>query len=356
MIRTPEIQISDRHHITDRVKAATVSFVVLMLTLILFLGGKTILANDDVPIRLVVYAFSTQEEALTQGIIPAFERQWEAENEQDLIIESVFGPSGTLAGRINLGEPADIAILSNERHVDLLKFGRRLQMETQPVLVSYSPIIIVTRPGNPKGIKDFADLAQPGLQLLHADPSTSGVGEWAILGEYGSVLLESGRPSIAEQQLLNIWSNVRLMGPSARAVLSLFEIGAGDALVTYEHDALLSLAQGTELEIVVPKNTILAQHFGVIVDKNVTAAERPAAEAFIQFMLSDSGQQILNRYFHRTNNIQDSDFPQLMNTFTVNDLGGWSQAHDQLISTLWQEEIEPHLMLEPISVIQNQRE
>ena len=356
MIKTPEIQLVDRQRITDRIKAATLSFLVLTLTLILFLGGQTIFAREDVHVHLVVYAFSTQEEAFTQGIFPAFEHQWEAENEQDLIIESVFGPSGALAGRINLGEPADIAILSNQRHADLLKFGRRVQMETQPVVISYSPIIIITRPGNPKDIKDFADLAQPGLQLLHADPSTSGAGEWAILGEYGSALLESGRPASAEQQLKNVWRNVRLMAPSARAVLLLFEVGAGDALVTYEHDALLSLAQGNQLEIVVPKNTIVAQPYAVIVDKNVTSDERPAAEALIQFILSDTGQQILNRYFHRTTNIEDVDFPQLMNTFTVDDLGGWSHIHQQLISTYWQEEIEPNLILEPISVIETPRE
>ena len=94
----------------------------------------------------------------------------------------------------------------------------------------------------------------------------------------------------------------------------------------------------------------------MILDQFVTSDERHAAEALMKFIISDSGQQILNSYYHRTNDIEDDDFPSLTNTFTVDDLGGWSYSHDQLISTFWQDEIKPYLILEPISIIQNPRE
>jgi len=337
----------------NRIKATALSFVVLVLTMVLFLGGLTILANDNVPIRLVVYAFSTQELAFTQGIFPAFEREWEAETGKDLIIKSLFGPSSTLTEQINMGARADVAILSNERHVNLLKFKKQIEVETQPVVVSSTPIIIATRPGNPKDITNFADLAQPGLQLIHADPHTSGVAEWAILAEYGSVLLDSGNRPTAERQLKDIWSNVRVLGSSARATLTLFEIGAGDALVTYEQDALLALERGVPLEIVIPTRTIVAQDAAVIVDKNVTSVERPVAEAFIQYILSDAGQKILRQYYQRSADPEDNRFPKLIHPFSVEDIGGWSHAYEELLLSLWQQEIEPHLDLESISVIQS---
>ena len=268
----------------------------------------------------------------------------------------MFGPSATLAGQINLGAPADVTLFSNAQHVTWLQVGRRVRGETQPAVVGCTPMVIVTRPGNPASITSFADLAQPGLQLLHADPHSSGAGEWAVLAEYGSalraepqdeVLLNGDRKEEAEAQLKAIWRNVRLLGASARSTLTLFELGAGDALVTYEQDARLALERGVPLEIVTPPRTIVAQHVAVIVDDNVTAAERPAAEAFVNYLLSDAGQQIFRRYHLRPVDLEHDAFPPLAQTFTVEYLGGWSRAYTELVEKLWQEEIEPRLDLEP---------
>jgi ABC-type sulfate transport system substrate-binding protein len=317
-----------------------------VLIVVTFYGGKAIFSNTHGPVRLVVYAFSTQEEVLTQSIFPAFEQMWEAKTGRDLTIEGVFGPSGTLAGQINLGAPADVALLSNEQHVNWLKVGRRVRRETQPAVVSCTPMVIVTRPGNPARIVDFSDLAQPGLRLLHADPRTSGAGDWAVLSEYGSALLESGDQTAAQTQLEAIWHNVQLLGPSARATLTLFELGAGDALVTYEQDARLALDRDVPLEIVIPRRTIVAHHVAVIVDDNVTTAERPVAQAFVSYLLSNAGQQAFTHYHLRPADLESDAFPPLARPFTVEELGGWSRAYSELVETLWQGEIEPRLDLE----------
>lgn len=298
-------------------------------------------------VYLVVYAFSTQEEVLTQGIFPAFEQAWEADTGQDLILEGVFGPSGTIAGQINLGAPADVAVLSHAEHVNWLKLGRMVAKDRQPVVLGCTPLVIVTREGNPQGLAEFADLTRPGLRLIHAHPRHSGVGAWAMLAEYGSAVMSTGDRAAAQTQLLAIWRNVRFIGSSARAVLTLFELGAGDALVTYEQDARLARDRGAALEIVTPPHSILAQPVAVVVDRNVTAAEQPAAEALIQYLQSDRGQQILRRYHLRPVNCQEPSFPDLVQPFTVADLGGWSAAYAELIDRLWPTEIEPHLELEP---------
>jgi sulfate transport system substrate-binding protein len=323
------------------------SLGVILLAIVVFYGGQTILADTQRPVRLVVYAFSTQEEVLTQEIFPNFERAWEAETGRELTIEGLFGPSGTLAGQINLGAPVDVALLSNEQHVNWLKVGRRVAWETEPAIVSYTPMVIVTRQGNPAGITDFKDLAKPGLRLLHAPPRQSGGGDWAMLAEYGSAFLESGDETMAQEQVKSIWRNVHLLAPSARSTLTVFELGAGDALVTYEQDARLALARGVPLEIVIPPRTILAQHVAVIVDDNVTRNERPVAQAFINYLLSEAGQQAFERYHLRPVTSESDAFPALITPFTVEDLGGWAQIYPELIETLWQEEIEPQLHLEP---------
>jgi sulfate transport system substrate-binding protein len=281
-----------------------------------------------------------------------------------LTIEGVFGPSGTLARQIVLGAPADVALISNAQHVTWLKVGRRVREKTQPSAFGCTPIVIATRPGNPVGIADFSDLTQPGLRLLHADPRSSGAGEWAVLAEIGSAvltessLMDSPQPKdvavldpdafvVATAQLKAIWRNVRLLGPSARATLTLFELGAGDGLVTYEQDARLALERGVALEIVVPPRTIVARHVAVIVDDNVTASERPVARAFVDFLLSDAGQRIFERYHLRPGDCEGEGFAALERPITVEDLGGWSRAYDELVDGLWEKEIEPQFDLVP---------
>jgi ABC-type sulfate transport system substrate-binding protein len=317
-----------------------------LVGLVLYYGARALWTDGDGQVHLVVYGFSTQEEALTQNIFPAFERSWETETGKDLVIQGVFGPSGTLASQIVMGSPADVAVLSNEQHANWLKAGKQVRPEARPEVVSSSPMVIVTRPGNPRAIKGYGDLAQPGLALLHADPRSSGAGDWALLAEYGSALFETKDRKAAEAQLMAIWRNVRLLGSSARASLTLFELGACDALVTYEQDARLAQARGMPLEIVVPNRTIVAEHLVVIVDSNVTRSERGAAEDFVTFLLSETGQQALSLYHLRPAGFGGGAFPPLTNPFTVADLGGWSQIYPPLVENLWQVEIEPRLDLE----------
>ena len=307
--------------------------------------------NHEKSIRLVAYAFSTQKEVLMEGIVPAFEKAWESETGRDLSIECVFGPSGTLSLQITQGAPADIAIFSNQRHIDWLKFSKVTKKDTNQVVIASTPLVILTRPGNPSGITDFADLMQPGILLIHGDPTSSGVGEWAVLAEYGSAYLDNGDPETAEAQLKDIWKNVRVLGSSARVSLSLFELGAGDALITYEQDAYLARDRNIPLEIIMPQSTILAKHYAVIIDQNVTSVERPVVEAFQAFVMSDEGQKIFSRYYYRPSAMESELLPELVRPFTEDDLGGWAQAYDHIIMDFWKKNIEPELTLVPTAAL-----
>jgi ABC-type sulfate transport system substrate-binding protein len=229
-----------------------------------------------------------------------------------------------------------------------LRIGHRVREDTQAATIGCTPMVIVTRPGNPLELAGFSDLARPGLELLHADPRSSGAGDWALLAEYGNAYLPSSDRVAGEAQLETIWRNVQALGSSARATLTLFELGAGDALVTYEQDARLALERGIELEIVVPSQTVVAQHVAIIVDDNVTSDEKSVAQAFVEYLLSDAGQQIFMSYHLRPADCQGASFPPLVQPFTVDDLGGWSQAYSDLVEALWQTKIEPSLELEPV--------
>jgi sulfate transport system substrate-binding protein len=323
----------------------------ILTSLIIYCVWSGIHSTRTEPLKLVVYAFSTQEEVLTQGIFPTFEQSWKAQNGRELKVEGVFGPSGVLAGEINLGAPAHVALFSNLRHVNWLKFGKRLKSDAEPVMYASTPLVIVTRPDNPARITEYADLAQPGVQLLHADPRGSGAGEWAVLAEYGSAYLENTDQEAAETQLKDIWKNVRLLGDSARATLTLFELGVGDALVTYEQDALLAQERGVPMEIVFPQRTILTRHFAIIIDDNFTASEQLAAEAFLDFLLSDVGQEILSKYHLRPVVSEKDVIAQGQKIFTEEDLGGWAWAYDALIENLWERKIALNLKLESASTL-----
>ncbi len=346
----------------DRTRHATYrlgAFILLavIIGIVLYYSGQALFGGARSQVELVVYGFSTQEEAFNQLIFPAFEENWEAKkNGQDLIIESVFGPSGTLANQILLGAPADVAIFSNSRHATWLEAGQLLDQDVPAEIIGYTPMVIVTRPGNPAGIKSFADLAQPGVRLLHAEPGQSGAGDWAILAEYGNAYLDGGDRATAEAQLKAIWNNVKLLGSSARATLTLFELGTGDALVTYEQDALLALDRGVPLEIVLPDCTIIAQHTAVVVSANTSSREKAVAEDFVHFLVSEEGQRMLAQYHMRPMGIDTGSFTKIIQPFTVEDLGGWPQAHHDLIEGLWQSQIAPDLETRLLPKVQDSTE
>lgn len=329
---------------------------VVLLGLILYQTMPAMIAGTRSPVKLVVYGFSTQAEVFGEHIFPAFETAWEAESGRDLTIEGVFGPSGMLANQIVLGAPADVAVFSNAQHVNWLRVGRQIREDTQAAVIGSTPMAIVVRPGNPADIHDYADLAQEGVQVLHAEPGESGAGDWAVLAEYGSAFLADGDRDGAERLLTAIWDNVMALGASARGALTLFELGAADALVTYEQDALLAQDRGVPLEVVVPPRTILAEHVAVVIDANVSPAERAAAEEFVRYLLSDAGQRTLARFHLRPPEIDAEAVGAGSHPFTVDELGGWSPAYHDLIDGLWKAYYAERQQSRPLPTITNGRD
>lgn len=293
---------------------------------------------------LIVYGFSILGETLNKGIFPAFAEQWLEERGERIQLLGAFAGSGTVTNQILFGAPADVAILSHE--VDALRLRRagiiRTDWRTFPHrgVVNRTPFVIVTRPGNPLGIRDFADLARPGTEIAHPDPLTSGGALWSILAEYGSALAVGRSPEEAEAQLLGIWRNVRYQAASARAVRTQFETGFGDALITYEQETLDRPIRG---EVIYPPATILSEHIAVLVDRNVSPDEAELARAFLDYLWSPQAQRIFAEYGFRSAdeelNAQMETFPRIEQPFTVEDLGGWETAQRRVVEGVWKERI-----------------
>lgn len=131
---------------------------------------------------------------------------------------------------------------------------------------------------------------------------------------------------------------------SSRDALKQFMFGAGDAMITYEQDALLAQARGAALKIVMPRSTIMSEHVVVIVDRNVKASDREMVRTFVEFLWSEIAQDAFTRYYFRATTGQPLDdtveqFHEIQQPFTVHDLGGWGQAYAEIVHTAWEEHV-----------------
>jgi sulfate/thiosulfate-binding protein len=304
---------------------------------------------------ITVYGFSIMKEALEKEIYPAFAAKWKAEHGEDIHFISSFAGSETVVNQILQGAGADVAILSIERDVDRLTEGKAVtsNWHSSPSrgIVNKTPFVILVRQGNPKNIRDFPDLAKPDVKIIHPDPVSSGGAQWSILSIYGSELkkseTETGNQDAnrALQTLQGVWKNVISSPGSAREARTQFELGQGDALVTYELEGLLMKQMGQPIEIIVPESTIFSEHPAAIIDRNVTAEERPAVEAFLKYLWSDEAQQAFVKYHFRsvTNesfNDANKEFARIEMPFTVELFGGWQKAYPEIIEKVFRDQVQ----------------
>ncbi len=304
---------------------------------------------------ITLYGFSVMKEAMDGAVLPAFTEKWKREHGEDVRFVTSYAGSETITNQILQGVGADVGIFSIERDVQRLVEKGLVKQDWKGALpqggiINKTPFVILVRKGNPKGIRDFADLAKPGVKVIHPDPDSSGGAQWSILAIYGSALkvaqAESGSADQARavNLLKSVWKNVISTPGSAREARTQFETGYGDVLITYELEGLLMKQAGAPFEVVVPRSTILSEHPAVLIDKNVTEDERPLLEAFMQYLWSDEAQQAFVKYHFRavTNeafNDASKEFAHIELPFTVGELfGGWQRAYPDIIDGVWRKQ------------------
>lgn len=303
---------------------------------------------------ITVYAFSVMKESLEKEIFPSFKEKWRIEHGEEIEFNASFAGSETVVNQIQTGVPAEIGIFSIERDVDrLIKSGHvptDWYVTPQKGIVNKTPFVILVRKGNPKGITDFPDLAKEGVKVIHPDPTSSGGAQWSILAIYGSELLKSEKAGAKDEAkaletLKGIWKNVVSTPGSAREARTQFETGFGDALITYELEGLLMKQANAPIEVVIPKSTIFSEHPVAIIDKNVTAEERPVVEAFRNYLWSETAQKIFVKYHFRSTtdeklNDANPEFAKIELPFTVQQFGGWSKAYPDIIESIFQKQVQ----------------
>ena len=304
---------------------------------------------------VTLYAFSVMKEAMEKAVIPGFVEKWKKEHGHEVRFTSSFAGSETITNQILQGVAAEVGIFSIERDVERLAQGGAVTGNWQAMphkgIVNKTPFIILVRKGNPKGIRDFGDLARPGVAVIHPDPVSSGGAQWSLLAVYGSELVKSKAETGGADQaralgvLRAVWRNVISTPGSAREARTQFETGYGDALITYELEGLLMKEAGAPIEIVVPRATIFSEHPAVIIDRNVTAEERPLLEAFMQYLWSDEAQRAFVKYHfrsvtHEEFNDSNPDFAKIEMPFTVELFGGWARAYPEIIEGVWRDKAQ----------------
>ena len=165
--------------------------------------------------------------------------------------------------------------------------------------------MFAVRPGNPKGIENWDDLTQPGLQILTPDPSQSGGARWNIVAAYGAAMrgevpgYAKGSTEDAQRLLEGIFKNVTVLDKSANDSLKNFEAGNGDVAITYDYQAATSIAAGQEEEIVAPPSTVVIQTPTVVVDKNAEEhCVEHIADAFVEYLHTPDAQEVFESVAH----------------------------------------------------------
>ena len=327
-------------------------------TLVLVLLGGSCLPKppaESGDITITLYGFSVMKESLEKAIFPGFAAKWKQQHGQVLLFQSSFAGSETVTNQILRGAPADIAILSIERDVQRLQKDGFVTADWHALpargIVNKTPFVIIVRQGNPKGIKDFPDLAKPGVRVIHPDPISSGGAQWSILAIYGSELKKSEKESQepdkarALQTLRAIWKNVISTPGSAREARTTFELGNGDALITYELEGLLMKEAKSPVDVITPQATIFSEHPAVVIDRNVTAAERPVIDAFMQYLWSDEAQDAFVKFhfYSATNeafNQANTAFGRVEMPFGVDYFGGWDKAYPEVIEGVFRDQVQ----------------
>lgn len=271
----------------------------------------------------------------------AFSKAWKAKTGQDVTVKQSHGGSGKQARSIIDGLDADIATLGLGGDTDALvthggwvKEGwqKRLPNNSSPYT---STIVLVVRQGNPKGIKDWDDLVKPGVSVITPNPKTSGGARWNYLAAWEFAKRKYGGEAKAKEFVAKLYGNVPVLDTGARgSTITFAQRGQGDVLIAWENEAfLLEKEFGAKFDVVAPSLSILAEPAVAVVDKNVDRkGTRAVAEAYLQYLYTEEGQDIIGKNFYRPAVSQKAQakyakqFPKI-NLFTIDQgFGGWGKA------------------------------
>jgi sulfate/thiosulfate transport system substrate-binding protein len=273
----------------------------------------------------------------------AFAAAYKKETGKTVEVKQSHGGSGSQARAVANGLDADVVTLALAFDIDVIAQSgaiakdwlSRLPQNSAPYT---STIVFLVRKGNPKGIKDWNDLAKPGVQVITPNPKTSGGARWNYLAAWGYALKRGGTPDQAKALVAGILKNVPVLDTGARgSTVTFVERGMGDVLLAWENEAFLALKEfgADKFEIVAPSLSILAEPSVTVVDKVVNKkGTRQVADAYLNFWYTKEGQEIAAKNSYRPRDAEiarkyEAWFKKI-DLFTIDELfGGWSRAQKE---------------------------
>jgi len=256
----------------------------------------------------------------------------------DVTFRTSYGASGDQSRAVEAGQDADEVHFSLEpditRLVDAGLVSEDWKDNDTKGICTQSVVVFVVRPGNPKGIAAWDDLAKPGVGIVTPNPASSGSAKWNLLSAYGHVLANGGSEDDATTYIEDFFENVVALPDSGRDATTAFESGNGDVLLSYENEAILARQSGAEFDYVIPDETLLIEN-----PCTVTEGAAPEAEAFLDYQKSEEGQAAYASTGYRPlvdvadlqvdgANDTANPYPEPKTLQTIDgDFGGWDEAN-----------------------------
>jgi sulfate/thiosulfate transport system substrate-binding protein len=317
-------------------KTLAFTFILVGATAGSFTGQST-----PKPVTLLNVSYDPTRE-LYEDFNQQFAAYWKGKTGQEVKIRQSHGGSGKQARAVIDGLEADVVTLALAYDIDQIaeKSGAlpadwqsRLPDNSSPYT---STIVLLVRKGNPKNIRDWADLARPGISVVTPNPKTSGGARWNYLAAWAWALRQpGGNEASAKEFVTKLYKNVPVLDAGARGSTTTFvERGIGDVLIAWENEALLAikeLGQG-KFEIVVPSLSILAEPPVAVVDKVAGKhGMKAVAQAYLEYLYTEAGQDIAARHFYRPRLAAvaakyAAQFPKVSLVTVADVFGGWKKA------------------------------
>jgi sulfate transport system substrate-binding protein len=273
---------------------------------------------------------------------PAFINHWKIKMGETVSFKQAHAGSGSQARAVIDGLEADVVTLALAGDVNAIASKGLIASEWQKQLPQNSApytsaIVFLVRKGNPKKIKDWDDLAKPGVSVITPNPKTSGGAQWNYLAAWGYELGKTGNNQAKAKELVTaIYKNVAVLDSGARGSTTTFvERGIGDVFISWENEAFLAVNElgKDKFEIVVPSVSILAEPTVAVVDKVVDRrGTRAIAQAYLEYLYTPEGQDIAGKHYYRPRLAAAAkkyakQFSQVK-LFTIDEIfGGWKNAH-----------------------------
>ena len=297
--------------------------------------------REQAPTQLLNVSCDPTRE-LWKDINERFIEQYEQDHGVKLTIKMSHGGSASQARAVIDGLEADVVTLglwsdtSAVHKRGLIDDGWESRLPYR-ALPYYSTIVFVVRKGNPKGIHDWPDLLKPGVEVITPNPKTSGNGKLSFLAAWGAELRRTRSEEMARDFVTQVYRRVKVLDSGARGATTTFaQNGIGDVHLTWENEAYLEVDEaGGNLEVIYPSVSIRAEPPMAVVDANVRKkGTRPAAEAYLKFLYTDEGQDVIARHRYRPSDpaalARNKDkFPEIT-LFPIAEIArSWDAANDR---------------------------